>query len=374
MYVYLFMSQKKLKIALLGDTLANGGAERIHSTLSLYFDKQNIEVCNIINLNDITYPYGGQLINLGVYLKNGQSVKAKIQRFKALYSILKREKFDFILDFRTRTKPFTESILNAFVFKSNYIPTVHSSYFNWYFTNNKNIGKLIYQKKKVLICVSSAITEKINQVYNYRNVQTIYNPIDILAIEKQALEATLVLPQNYIVACGSMHSDIKQFDRLIDCYLQSDLPQTKIHLVIIGEGKQRKALIKYVKQLNMDSFIHLIGYQSNPYSIFKKAKYFVLSSRLEGFPTVLLEALACGIPVISFDCPTGPSEIIDNYKNGMLIPAQDFQQLTQIMNQLANDPNLLSTLKLGSKKSIERFSIDEIGKEWLKLFNDFSKY
>ncbi len=366
------MSQKKLKIAILGDTLANGGAERIHSTLSLYFFKQNIIVYNIINLNDITYPYGGNLINLGVYLKNGQNVKAKIQRFIALISILKQEKFDFILDFRTRSKPFTESILNAFVFKSNYIPTIHSSNLNWYLTDNKKVGAKIYRNKKAIISVSNAITETIKEQYNYKNVQTIYNPIDILAIEKSASEEIQILQKPYIVACGNMNSDIKQFDRLIDCYIQSNLPQQNIHLIIIGEGTQKKKLQEYVKQQNHDDFIHLIGHQNNPYPFFKKAKFFVLSSRLEGFPTVLLEALACGIPAVSFNCPTGPSEIIENYKNGILVPAQDFYQLTQTMNQLTNDVNLLNELTLNTKKSIERFSIDEIGKEWLKLFSDIS--
>ncbi len=374
MYVYLSMSQKKLKIAILGDTLANGGAERIHSTLSLYFVKHNIDVYNIINLNDITYPYGGSLINLGIYLKNGQRLKAKIQRFLALNSVLKQEKFDFIIDFRTRTKPFTESILNALIFKSNYIPTVHSSNLNWYFTDNNKVGEKIYKNKKAIICVSKAITKTVKEQYKYQNVQTIYNPIDILAIENFTSEEVLVSQESYIVACGNMNSDIKQFDRLIDCYIQSKLPQQKIHLIIIGEGTQRKKLQNYVQQQNFDHFIHLIGHKNNPYPYFKKAKFFVLSSRLEGFPTVLLEALASGIPVISFDCPTGPSEIIENYKNGILIPAQNFDQLIQTMNQLAMNSNLLNKLKLHTKQSVERFSVDEIGKKWLKLFSDLSKY
>jgi len=102
----------------------------------------------------------------------------------------------------------------------------------------------------------------------------------------------------------------------------------------------------------------------------KYANFLILTSKHEGFPNVLLEALACETPVIATNCETGPSEIIENEKNGLLIPVEDDKALIEAMEKLFYDKGLYNKLKANSCKSVERFDVKNIVKEWLNLFEE----
>lgn len=104
--------------------------------------------------------------------------------------------------------------------------------------------------------------------------------------------------------------------------------QRNLHLVVLGEGEERGALEAHVNSLGMSERIHLPGHAANPFAAMAAADVFVLCSRFEGLPNVLIQALACGARVISTDCPTGPSEILENGKWGLLVPTGDAGALT----------------------------------------------
>lgn len=367
MYVYLFMSQKKIKIALVGDTLAHGGAERIHSTLSLCLEQEGYDVHNIVNLDEITYPYGGVLYNLGVHKSPRFSIRNKWKRYRLFHNYLKANAFDYVLDFRTRSKPLTEVLLQYLVFDSTYIPTIHSAELSWYFTTRRFWGKRLYKRSKQIVCVSQAITAQVKATYHYEQAITIHNPITIDHIREQATHPHPFQGMQYIVACGRMDTDSKQFDRLIDIYSQSQLPHENIHLVILGEGQYKPQLEQLAAIHQLADQIHFPGFCANPFAVFKGALFFVHSSRLEGFPTVLLEALACEIPVISFDCPTGPREIIQDQHNGLLLENQDFEALKKAMELLAFNSELLHKLKQNTLSSAYAFDLATIKQHWLNL-------
>ena len=367
MYVYLFMSQRKIKIALLGDTLANGGAERVHSTLSLYLDKMGFEVHNIINLDAISYPYGGVLYNLGSFKSPSFSLRNKWKRYRLLRHYMQAHAFDYCLDFRTRSKPLTEVLLQYLLFDKGYIPTVHSAELSWYFTAHLFWGKRLYRKSTEIICVSQALESQVKETYLYSHVRTIYNPIVLSDIQQQATAANPFSNSKYIVACGRMDTDLKQFDRLIDTYHQSQLPLLGIRLVILGEGLLRNKLQKQVEDLNLEEWVSLPGFYTNPFPIFKGALYFVHSSRLEGFPTVFLEALACETPIIAFDCPTGPREIVQSNYNGLLIENQNFEALKHGLHTLAKASEFRAQLRKNALRTALNFDIETIGQQWLSL-------
>ena len=102
----------------------------------------------------------------------------------------------------------------------------------------------------------------------------------------------------------------------------------------------------------------------------KHAIFFILSSRAEGFSNVIIESLACGTPVIATNCKTGPSEIIENGKNGLLVPVENEVALRKTMEKLYNDKNLYLYLKDNAFNSIEEYDIEKIVEDWIKVFWD----
>ncbi|HOL13816.1 MAG TPA: glycosyltransferase, partial [Bacillota bacterium] len=132
-------------------------------------------------------------------------------------------------------------------------------------------------------------------------------------------------------------------------------------LVILGEGPERGKLEHLVEELGLKDDVSMPGFVENPYKYMRKSAVFVLSSRWEGLPTVLVEALALGIPVVSTDCPSGPAEILENGKWGRLVPVDDPKTLTDAILEAMNDER---------GKGVERarnFVLDKIVEQYLTL-------
>jgi glycosyltransferase involved in cell wall biosynthesis len=189
-----------------------------------------------------------------------------------------------------------------------------------------------------------------------------------LKLINQKLIASKPFEFDYILAIGRLNRQ-KGFDILIKSFAKSDL-KNMIKLVILGEGKERGNLGKLIAKLNLKNQVLLFGKVDNPFIYMKCAKFFILSSRYEGFGNVLLEALACRTPVIATNCETGPSEIIENGKNGLLVPVEDENALKLAMEKLFYDRELYKKLKTNTWKSVERFGVKNIVKKWINLFEE----
>jgi len=361
------MSPKK--IALIGYRLNRGGAERVMASLSNFFHSKGLNVHIIIILDDIKYSHSGTVVNLGKLKNKHNGILNKVKRFLYLKKYLKQQKFDFIIDFRFRIKPIQELIIAKWLYNTKTIYTVHSSKLENYMPAFSPLARLIYGKSFCVISITNAMQNMIEQRHQLRNVKTINNPIDSEQIQKKVVDE-INLDFEYIIGVGEYDTDIKQFDILITTYAKSILPKKETHLVILGTGKNKDYLLSIARENNVERFVHLLGFKENPYKYISKAKFLVLTSKYEGFPMAIVESLACSTPVLSFDCPTGPREIIIHKENGLLVENQNTSKLIDSMNLFIENEALYNHCKKQALSSVNKFSIDRIGKQWLDLMNN----
>lgn len=173
-------------------------------------------------------------------------------------------------------------------------------------------------------------------------VQTIYNPFELARIERLAAEAAghswLDAGQPPVVLAIGRLTEQKDFFTLVRAF--ATLRQgRRARLAILGEGEDRAALERLVAELGLaQDDVQLPGYVRNPFAWLARCALFVLSSRWEGLPGVLIEALACGVPVVSTDCPSGPDEILEGGRWGRLVPVGDAPALAQAMADTLDTP------------------------------------
>jgi len=174
--------------------------------------------------------------------------------------------------------------------------------------------------------------------------------------------------ESLLVACGSLTHQ-KGYPYLLDAFRQvRDLEEAE--LWILGEGDQRETIQSQVKDLGLENDVSLLGFQNNPFRFMAAADVFVLSSLWEGFGNVVVEAMACGSPVVSTDCPYGPGEIISHEENGLLVPPADADALSEAILRVLTNGTLSEQLSENGKRRAQDFHASAIAQEYLDLFRD----
>lgn len=327
--------------------------------LSFFFESNGFEVHNVIVLDEIAYPYAGKLLNLGKLKGKSNDVFDKASRFMALRKFLRAERFDAIIDFRIRVSFMQEFFISRVLYNAPAFYTVHSSNLDWYFPILGWQARLVYGNAAGIVAVSNGVKTKIEAQFGLKNVSVIPNAISLENIISKSGEP-IGTEEQFIVSAGRMDDDIKQFDKLMEAYSRSVLPQKGIKLVLLGEGKLRPKL-----ERDAPEGVIFKGFVQNPYAYFSKAMFFVLSSKAEGLPMVILESLASGTPVVSFDCVSGPGEMIEDGRNGILVADQDFNKLVEAMDKFALNEDFLASCQASTRASVKAFSLEKIGRRWL---------
>jgi len=203
-----------------------------------------------------------------------------------------------------------------------------------------------------------------------KKIEIIYNPIDsekIMKLKEEEVEDLRIKGcKSFIIAVGRLTKQ-KGYPYLLRAYSRI-CKEIYEKLIILGTGEDEEKLKSLVNELGIRDSVFFLGFQKNPYKFMKRASLFVSSSLWEGFPNVILEAKALGVPVISTDCHSGPSEIITNGKNGILVPPADEKALSEAMLNLLKNKNLRRRFSIKGKKRAEYFSIEKILPQYEELF------
>jgi len=173
--------------------------------------------------------------------------------------------------------------------------------------------------------------------------------------------------QRRVLAAGRLTHQ-KGFDLLIKAW--SSIPEAQRegwNLRICGEGDDRPILEKLIKKFGLGKEVQLLGQIADITSEYEEADLFVLSSRFEGFGLVILEALSSGVPVVSFDCPAGPSEIIENEVDGVLVPPEDIEGLADAIGSIINDEHKRQLMATAALRDRPQFSEEVVGAQWISL-------
>jgi len=211
------------------------------------------------------------------------------------------------------------------------------------------LSRWTYEIADEVIAVSRGVKQDIeeNSTINGENIIVIHNPVvddDLLAASREPVDHKwFEEPQPVILNVGSM-KPMKNHATLIDAF-DRVTNSREARLVLIGEGGSRKALVDRVNELGISSKVDFLGEKTNPYQFMAAASVFVLSSRYEGLGNVLIEALACGCPVVSTDCPYGPAEVLENGEFGKLVPVGDPEALADAILSTLDAPTDPTRLK-----------------------------
>lgn len=358
------MQKKCIKIAIVAYNLEIGGLSRAVIALYNLLTKTNGVSVEVLLLDQYTKVHDCDVYrNFSDYGTKGGGFFKNIKKYIKFKNYIKANKFDFIIDQRFRLNPITELfIAKSIYFKTKTMYCIHSAKLSTYLPNPKWLCRYLYKDAYAVVCCSQGIKSKVKSNYGFTNAVCVYNSINIASHNK-----TKPAPFNfkYIVAVGRIEP-LKQFDKLIKAYSQSNLKEHGIKLVLVGDGTGRSACEAVVKALNLNDDVVFTGFVKQPEQYIQHALCLMLCSKYEGFPMVLLEAMANETPVVSFDLFSGPSEIIIPNVNGILVENQNFESLSLAMNSVLDEEKLLK-LKTNTISSIEKFSNEKILNDWLKL-------
>ena len=358
-------AEKKFKVCLVSISLAKGGLERSCAMLSQMLEAKGHEVHLVILNDEVDYPYSGKLFNLGKLKAEKDSMVKRLLRFRKFRNYLKKENFDVIIDHRPKNNFERELFYSKFIYRElNKIYVVHSSKKTEYLTENPSAFSKICQKNLLNVGVSEYIENEILKKEGIDNSITIHNAFDPSWIEEKSEFPQILQNKKYILSYGRLDDSIKDFSFLIESFSQSKVWEKDFHLVILGDGKDKEMLQKLAASKECCDQILFFPFTKKPFEIIKNAHCVTLTSKYEGFPMVLVESLSLGAPVVSLDIISGPSEIVQHQKNGLLIAERSLPLFAEALQKICFDEKLYNEMKANAKPSVAQFSMQAISEKW----------
>lgn len=365
-----------MRILIVIHSLHSGGAERVTANLSRVWAEQGWEVfvVTIASTGLDFFQLHPAVKRIALNLAGDSTslftaVLANACRVRALRRVIQGERPDIVLGMMT-----TSGILSVlagwglpcrvFVSERTYPPMIPLGTF-WEYLRRWSYTKataVVAQTREGQVwierhCPGSKVTVIPNHVpWPLENGEPHLKPESVVSAQRLLL-----------LAVGRLGEE-KQFNILINAFASLAQGHDNWDLVILGEGSERHALETQLRSLGLENRVKLPGRAGNVSDWYRRADLFVLSSRFEGFPNVLVEAMACGCPAVSFDCATGPRDIIRHGVDGILVPPQSGAEgLATAIHSLLTDELLRRSMAARATEIRQRYSMGVIQDSWQHL-------
>lgn len=299
---------------------------------------------------------------LGDSTGHWRAISANLRRLRRLRSALAVAAPDAIVSFVTRTNilALATGAARRTIVSERIDPRQHREGFIW-----DVLRALTYRRARALVVQTAAIAAWYRaRWWSPARISVIPNPVERSTSQALAPQA----PHPYVLGAGRLVAQ-KGFDLLIHAFSGLAATMPALQLVIAGEGPERARLEGLATQLGLQGRIHLPGQVGDLAGLMQRAEAFVLSSRYEGFPNVLLEALAAGTACVATDCPDGPRDILDGGRCGLLVPVENVAALTAAMQRLLSEPGLRATLTGRSQDALARYAPGRVLDAWEQLLD-----
>lgn len=331
-------------------TLSMGGAERIVSVLgnALYSNGRDVTVIKYYSCPDEydTVP-GVKIINLSGGSRNAYDGMSYFQKIRRLRSAIVSEKPDFIVPFLfqvARDVYLATQGLAVLVLQSIRIDPASGPASTY---KRKFRDWLVYRSP------CTFVQNERQRAYFKKNkdrIHVLYNPVS-----DSILQVEPAYPEQVFTICAAGRLEYqKNFPLLIDAFCRAFPKEGEAVLNIYGTGSQAASLERIVKERKRTGSIRLMGRTDRLAEVYRNCDLFVLSSDFEGMPNALIEAMACGLPCVSTDCPTGPSDLIDNGKNGLLVPVRDPEAMADAILRMCRDRDTAHAMGREAKETIRQ--------------------
>jgi len=358
----------KKKLSILIYSLAGGGAERVVSVL-LSRLQNSFDITLVLMNETIEYDIAdGVKVHFLEKSNPKESGLIKLVKLPLLAykyrSFCKKESIDISLSFMNRPNYINVlSGVNCAIINERAMPSLQYGYDSLQSKINKILISSLYKKAFKVLSNSFGNRDDLINSFGVKSVDVIYNPVDIDKINKLASsDIDFDFEPFTFVTIGRLDVG-KNHSLMIEAF--SRLTNVNTQLLIIGDGDFKDVLQDKINQLGMEDKVVLLGKQANPYKYLSRSDCFTFSSNHEGFPNVLLEALACKLPIVSTDCQSGPREILkDEY--GILTKVSDVDEFYEAMTRMVEDESLRHKFSSKAEIRVKDFNVDIISAEYEK--------
>ena len=352
-----------MRILIVINSLRRGGAERVVSTLSREWTKSHHVTVAVFDSSRRAYDCAARMVDLHLPARPDLLHKAgtAVARSIRLIETFRRLRPDLIVTFMESAN--FPAIVAAFVTGlADCLRISVRSNPSMFAASHRALIPFLYRVPRMVIAPSRQLADELGRMgVPPGKLATIPNPVVIRQVEPLASGSPF--PHRFIMGAGRLRV-AKGFDRLLAAF--SRLGRRDVHLVVLGDGSERRRLVGLADALGVAPLVHFPGAVQDIGVWYRHAECFILSSRYEGWPNVLAEAMANGCPVVSYSCRYGPEEIIQDGHSGLLVDEGDIDGLRDAILRVMECVPLRNRLADAARKRVREFAVERIAPRWLR--------